>query len=182
MVVADAFSDVSQKQISCGFSPPICFGTELDNSFISAMTFCHVSMSSFSNWSSHSFSYLHKFQRKSLIFTVVGVRYPSEWNNEAIVVGNCLFVVAVTLLSNFFVSTINWFLIVSHFSRKTYCFFHEVMVSFMRSCAAIFLFSSGELEFQSHKFIDISRNNTFAFEYGSPGSSILSAPVIRLST
>ena len=177
MAVAYAFSDASQKQRTCGISPPICLGTEMvDNSFISAMIFCHVSMSSFFNWSSYPFSRIHKFGRKSLIFIVVGVRYPSMSSNEAIVVRTCLFVVAVILLSNFFVSTINWSVILSRCSPKSL-----VMVSFMQSCSAIFLFSSGELEFQARKFIDISRNTSFTFEYNWSASSILSAPIIRLS-
>ena len=104
-------------------------------------------------------------------------RYPSGSNNEAIVVRTCLFVVAVMLLLNFFVFTINWFVIVSHCNPKTLVMVSSIR-SFMRS---IFLFSSGELEFQSRKFIDISRNNFFAFEYSCSASSMLSAPAIRLS-
>ena len=146
----------------------------VDSSF---MTFCHVSMSSFFSFSSHSFSWIQKFWRKSLIFTVVRVRYPSGSNNETIVVRTWIFVVVVILLSNFFVFTINWSAIVSHCSPKTL-----VMVSYMQTSPAIFLFSSGELEFRSRKSIDICRNKVFAFEYSCTASSILSAPVISLST
>ena len=160
MAVAYAFSDATQKRRSCGFLPPISLSTEMiDNSFISVMIFCHVSMSSFFNWWSHPFSWIHKFWRKLIIFIVVGVKYPSGSNNEAIVVRTCL-----------------WSVSVSHYSPKTF-----VMVSFMRSCPAIFLYSSGELEFQSPKFTDISRNNFFAFECSCSASSLF-APVIRLST
>ena len=45
----------------------------VDNSFISAMIFFHDLISSFSNWSSHPFSQIHKFWRRSLILIVVGV-------------------------------------------------------------------------------------------------------------
>ena len=138
MAIAYAFSDASQKQRSCAFSPPIYHGTEMvDNSFISAMILCHVF-----NVLIFQLMIFILFPWKSLIFTVVGVRYPSGSDNEAIVVRTCLFVVVGHTAVKIFVLTINWSVIVSHCSARSL-----VMVSFMRFCPEIFLFSSGDLEF-----------------------------------
>ena len=69
-------------------------------------------------------------------------------NNEAILVRTSLCVVAVILLSKFLLSIMNWSVIMSRRSPKTL-----VMVSFMWSCPAIFLYSSIEQEFQSRSLI-----------------------------